>query len=67
MGVIAEVVNMGGWMCMWVLTIAVAVIGFNSMVPASGCGSKNLPTLVAVSIGVSVRSVAWLPGLAGLD
>lgn len=59
MGAIADVVNMGDWTRarMWVLAIAVAIVGFNAMV-----------ALGWVSAGKTVYAgpqVLWLSGLVG--
>jgi uncharacterized membrane protein YedE/YeeE len=59
MGAIADVVNMGDWtrMRMWVLAIAVAIVGFNGMVGAGWIAARHSfyasPTLL------------WLSALSG--
>jgi len=59
MGAIADVVNMGDWtrMRMWVLAIAVAVIGFNGMVGLGWIEARH-------SIYASPR-LLWLSSLLG--
>lgn len=59
MGAIADVVNMGDWerARMWVLAVAVAVLGFNGMVAAGWIQASN-------SIYAAPR-VLWLSALLG--
>ena len=59
MGAVADVVNMGDWtrMRMWVLAIAVAVLGFNGMVAAGWVEARN-------SLYAGPR-LMWLSALAG--
>jgi uncharacterized membrane protein YedE/YeeE len=59
MGAIADVVNMGDWtrMRMWVLAMAVAIVGFNGMVGLGWVEARN-------SIYAAPR-LLWLSTLAG--
>jgi uncharacterized membrane protein YedE/YeeE len=59
MGAVADVVNMGDWsrMRMWVLAIAVAVLGFNAMVGAGWITARQ-----SIYAG---PSLLWLSSLAG--
>ncbi len=59
MGAVADVVNMGDWsrMRMWVLAIAVAVLGFNSMVAAGWITARQ-----SIYAG---PQLLWLSSLVG--
>src|SRR5689334_1463177 len=59
MGAVADIVNMGDWarMRMWLLAIAVAMIGFNTMVALGWIEAKN--TLYAAP------RLMWLSALVG--
>jgi hypothetical protein len=59
MGAVADIVNMGDWtrMRMWLLAIAVAIIGFNSMVAAGWIEARH-------SLYAGPRLI-WLSNLVG--